>query len=58
MVLSKNCEALVYLLDTIFIRFGTKDYRQTVGNLMGTNCVPLVADLFRFCYGRDFMKSL
>ena len=25
---------------------------------MGTNCVPLVADLFLFCYERDFMKSL
>ena len=25
---------------------------------MGTNCTPLVADLFRFCYERDFMKSL
>ena len=25
---------------------------------MGTNCVPLVADLFLFCYERDFMLSL
>ena len=25
---------------------------------MGTNCVPLVADLFLFCYERDFMMSL
>ena len=25
---------------------------------MGTNCAPLVADLFLFCYVRDFMKSL
>ena len=25
---------------------------------MGTNCVPLVADLFLFCYERDFMTSL
>ena len=25
---------------------------------MGTNCVPLVADLFFFCYERDFMLSL
>ena len=24
---------------------------------MGTNCAPLVADLFLFCYERDFMKS-
>ena len=25
---------------------------------MSTNCAPLVADLFLFCYERDFMLSL
>ena len=25
---------------------------------MGANCAPLVADLFLFCYERDFMLSL
>ena len=25
---------------------------------MGTNCAPLVADLFLFCYERDFMLSV
>ena len=25
---------------------------------MGTNCAPLVVDLFLFCYERDFMLSL
>ena len=25
---------------------------------MGTNCAPLVADLYLFCYERDFMLSL
>ena len=24
---------------------------------MGTNCAPTVADLFLFCYDRDFMMS-
>ena len=33
-------------------------YRQTIGILMGTNGAPLVADLFLFCYERDFMKTL
>ena len=28
-------------LDNIYIRFGTKLYRQIVGKLMGTNCAPL-----------------
>ena len=52
------CDALSYLLDTIHIRFGNKLYRQIVGILMCTNCAPLVADLFLFCYERDFMTSL
>ena len=38
------CEALIYLLDNIYIRFGTKLYRQIVGIPMGTNCAPLVTD--------------
>ena len=25
---------------------------------MGTNCAPLAADLFLFCYERDFMMPL
>ena len=52
------CDALSYLLDNIYIRFGTKLYRQIVGIPMGTNCAPLVADLFLYCYERDFMDSL
>ena len=44
------CDALHYLLDNIFIRFGSKLYRQIVGISMGTNCAPLVAVLFLFCY--------
>ena len=52
------CDALSYLLDNIYIRFGTKLYRQIVGIPMGTNCAPLVADLFSYCYERDFMDSL
>ena len=52
------CDALSYLLDNIYIRFGNKLYRQIVGIPMGTNCAPLVANLFLFCYERDFMTSL
>ena len=54
----KVCEALSFLLDNIYIRFGSKLYRKIVGIPMGTNCAPLVADLFLFCYERDFMVSL
>ena len=44
------CEALIYIFDNIYIRLGTKLYRQIVGIPMGTNCAPLVADLFLCCY--------
>ena len=54
----KMCDVLLYLLDNQFIRFGSKLYRQIVGIPRGTNCAPLVADLFLFCYERDFMLSL
>ena len=52
------CDALLFLLDNIYIRCGTKLYRQIVGIPMGTNCAPFVANWFLFCYGRDFMKYL
>ena len=52
------CDALHYNLDNIFIRFGFKLYSQIVGIPMGTNCAKVVADLFLFCYERDFMLSL
>ena len=37
-------EALRYLLDNIFIRFGTKLYRKIVGIPMGTYYAPQIAD--------------
>ena len=52
------CDALTFLLENSFIRFGTKLCRQVVGIPMGTYCAPLVAVLFLFCYERDFMMSL
>ena len=56
--LVRICDTLSYLLDNIYIVFGNKLNRHFVGIPMGTNCVPFVADLFLFCYERDFMTSL
>ena len=52
------CDTLTFMLDNIFIRFATKLYRQVVWISMDTNCAPVVADLFLFCYERVFMVSL
>ena len=52
------CEALIFLLDNVFIKFESKLCRQIVGIHMGTKCALLVADLFLFCYEKDSMLSL
>ena len=52
------CDALAFLLDCIFIQFGTKLCGRVVRIPVGTGCAPLVADLFLFCCGRDFVMSL
>ena len=54
----KVCDAFVYLLDNIFIRFGTKLYRQTTGIQMETNCAPFVADFFFFFFFFFVMKEI
>ena len=54
----KVCEAFTFLLDIIYIRFGSTFYRLVVGIPMGTNCAPLLADLVLFCYEKNFMLSL
>jgi hypothetical protein len=52
------CAALSFLIDNIFICFNNTVYRQVVGIPMGTNCAPLVADLFLYCYESKFMSNL
>ena len=52
------CKSLSFLLDNIYVRFGEGVYRQVICTHMGTNCAPLVADLFLYCYGSHFMLSL
>ena len=52
------CDALAFLLGSVFVRFGAGLCGRVVGVPMGTSCAPLVADLFLFCYERGFMMSL
>ena len=40
------------------MQFDGMVYQQIVGIPMGTNCAPLIADLFLYCYERDFMSNL
>ena len=40
------------------MQFDGMVYQQIEGIPMGTNCAPLIADLFLYCYERDFMSDL
>ena len=52
------CDVLSFLIDNIYITFGNTVYSQTVVIPMGTNCAPLIVDLFIYCYERDFTAIL
>ena len=41
---------LEFLVDNIFVVFGGKVFQQIVGIPMGTNCAPLLADIFLYSY--------
>ena len=49
---------LEFLIDNIFAMFGGRVFQQTVGIPMGTNCAPLLADLFLYSYEADFIQGL
>jgi hypothetical protein len=40
------CKALFFLLDNIYVRFGYTLFEKIILIPMGTNCAPMVADLF------------
>ena len=51
------CEAFTFT-ENIYVQFNGMVYQQIVGIPMGINCAPLIADLFLYCYEREFMYDL
>ena len=49
---------LEFLVDNIFVIFAGKGFQQIVGIPMGTNCAPLLADIFLYSYEAEFIQSL
>ena len=50
---------LEFLVDNIFVVFFSgKVFQQTVGIPMGTNCAPLLTDIFLYSYDAEFIQSL
>ena len=47
-----------FLVDDIYVRFGGQLFRQMVGIPMGTNCAPILADLFLYSYKNEFLDKL
>ena len=45
-------------MENVYVQFEGMVYQQIAGIPMGTNCAPLIADLFLFCLERDFMSHL
>ena len=52
------CEFFTFLMENIYVQFDGMVYQQIVGIPMDTNCAPLIADLFLYCYERDFISNL
>ena len=43
---SELCEAFTFLMENIYVQFDDMVYQQIVGIPIGTNCAPLIPDLF------------
>ena len=47
-----------YLVDNIFVQAGNKIFRQGIGIPMGTDCAPLLANLYLFHYEYKYMRDI
>ena len=54
----KICKMIEFLIDNIFVQFEGRLFRQVIGIPMGTNCAPLLADLFLYSYENEFLDNM
>ena len=47
-----------FLIDNIFVQFGERLFHQVIGIPMGTNCAPLLFDLFLYSYENEFLDNM
>ena len=52
------CKMIEFLIDNIFVQFGGRLFRQMIGIRMGTNCAPLLANLFLNSYEYEFLDNM
>ena len=44
-------------MENIYLQFDDMKYQQVVGIPIGTHWAPIIADLFLYCYERNFMSN-
>ena len=47
-----------FLINNKFVLLGGWVFQQTIGIPVGTNCAPLLADLFLHAYAASFLQGL
>ena len=52
------CKLIEFLIGNIFVQFGGCLFRQVIGIPVGTNCAPLLADLFLYSYQYQFLDNM
>ena len=54
----KIIEHLNFLIDNIYTTFNNETYQQIIGIPMGTDCAPLLANLYLHTYEFEFLQNL
>ena len=52
------CRMVEFLIENIFVKLGGCLFRHVIGTPMGTNCAPLLADLFLYSYESGFLDNM
>ena len=52
------CQVIDLLIDNIYFKIGNHLFGKCIGILIGTNCSPLLANLFLYSYEVDFLRSM
>ena len=53
-----HCDAFTFLIEKLYVQLDGMVCDQIVGIHMAISCAPFIADVFLYCYERDFMSNL
>ena len=52
------CKMTEFLIDNIFMQFEGCLFHEVIGIPMGTDCAPLLSDLFLYSYKNEFLDNM